>query len=88
MFCAYYDAQGKLIVLETACYETYCCGKTYSICWNPITGKPELTEYTNGSTTGNCDLPTGNPPTWRCDAPYPIFINATECSNSCNYGGE
>ena len=96
MMCSYKyigndeDKKGKTIFHETPCYETYCCGKTYSVCWNPNTGEEEITEYTNGSTTGNCDLPTGNPPFGRC---YPEpddyqFLEATDCSNSCNYGGE
>jgi hypothetical protein len=92
MFCAYEkDGQppGILKIHEKACYETYCCGNTYSVCWDPLTLQPVITTYQNGSTTGNCDLPTGNPPTWRCD-PVPDgyhYKGATECSNSCNYGG-
>ncbi len=90
MFCAYSDGYHPIIIHETPCYETYCCGKTYSVCWNPNTNEEEITEYTNGSTTGNCDLPTGNPPTGRCPSPPSGYnpIGTTECNNSCNYGGE
>ena len=94
MFCSYEkkDSQGDILIKEKSCYETYCCGKTYHLCWSPTPapGEIQITEFTNGSTTGNCDPPTGNPPIGRC---YPEpdgygFESATECSNSCNYGGE
>ena len=97
MFCSYKNnsipTSIEIILLEKACYDTYCCGKTYSLCWQPTPapGQIVLTEYTNGATTGNCDPPTGNPPVGRClpppDEQYD-FNGATECSNSCNYGNE
>ncbi len=97
MFCSYKLIGGDendLIFKETPCYDTYCCGKVYSICWkdepDPLPDHPEITEYQSGNNAGNCDLPTGNPPVGNCN-PVPQFyqfLDASNCGNSCNYGSE